>query len=83
MKLKRSFTVLLTLAFISGVAFAQASKQELNDQFWEAVRQGDLAAVTALLDKGADVNALIEQFGDYLDVALANSLVELVIKFLL
>ena len=57
MKLKRSFTVLLTLAFISGVAFAQASKQELNDQFWEAVRQGDLAAVTALLDKGADVNA--------------------------
>ncbi|HWP56237.1 MAG TPA: ankyrin repeat domain-containing protein [Pyrinomonadaceae bacterium] len=57
MKLKRSFTVLLSLAFISSVAFAQASKQELNDQFWEAVRQGDLAAVTALLDKGADVNA--------------------------
>src|SRR4249919_3789528 len=57
MKLKRSFTVLLTLAFISSVALAQASKQELNDQFYEAVRQGNLAAVTALLDKGADVNA--------------------------
>jgi ankyrin repeat protein len=32
-------------------------KQELNDQFYEAVRKGDAAAVTALLDKGADVNA--------------------------
>lgn len=33
------------------------SKQELNDQLFEAVRKGDAAAVTALLDKGADVNA--------------------------
>jgi len=57
MKLKRSFTVLLALAFSSSIAFAQTSKQELNDQFYEAVRRGDLAAVTALLDKGADVNA--------------------------
>jgi ankyrin repeat protein/uncharacterized protein DUF3471 len=32
-------------------------KQELNDQLFEAVRKGDAAAVTALLDKGADVNA--------------------------
>lgn len=32
-------------------------KQELNDQLFEAVRKGDVAAVTALLDKGADVNA--------------------------
>jgi ankyrin repeat protein len=29
----------------------------LNDQFFEAVRKGDAAAVTAALDKGADVNA--------------------------
>ena len=36
---------------------AQDPKQELNDQFYEAVRKGDAAAVTALLDKGADVNA--------------------------
>ena len=56
MKLKRSFTVLLTLAFISSVAFAQTSKQELNDQFYEAVRQGDVKAVTKLLDQGVDVN---------------------------
>ena len=35
----------------------QNPKQELNDQLWEAARKGDAAAVTALLDKGADVNA--------------------------
>lgn len=34
-----------------------ASKQELNDQLYEAVRKGDAAAVTAALDRGADVNA--------------------------
>lgn len=33
------------------------SKQELNDQLYEAVRKGDVAAVTSLLDRGADVNA--------------------------
>jgi len=33
------------------------NKQELNDQLFEAVRKGDAAAVTAALDKGADVNA--------------------------
>ena len=32
-------------------------KQELNDQLFEAVRKGDAVAVTAALDKGADVNA--------------------------
>jgi hypothetical protein len=35
----------------------QMSKQELNDQLFEAVRKGDAAGVTAALDKGADVNA--------------------------
>jgi len=57
MKLSHVFTVLLTILLISNAAFAQNRKQELNHQFWEAVRKGDLAAVTALLDKGADVNA--------------------------
>lgn len=57
MKLRHAFTVLLSFLLISNAAFAQTSKQELNEQFWEAVRKGDLAAVTALLDKGADVNA--------------------------
>ena len=40
--------------------FQQATpdpKQALNDQLYEAVRKGDVVAVTAALDKGADVNA--------------------------
>lgn len=36
---------------------AQDPKQALNDQLFEAARKGDATAVTALLDKGADVNA--------------------------
>lgn len=38
------------------LAEAQDPKQALNDQFFEAVRNGDAATVTALLDKGVDVN---------------------------
>ncbi|MCM3905849.1 MAG: ankyrin repeat domain-containing protein [Pyrinomonadaceae bacterium] len=51
--------ILLILAplFISPPALAQNAQQELNDQMWEAVRKGDVTLVTALLDKGADVNA--------------------------
>ena len=45
---------LLTLFFPQA---ATNPKQELNDQLFEAVRKGDVAAVTAALDKGADVNA--------------------------
>ncbi|HKY42361.1 MAG TPA: ankyrin repeat domain-containing protein [Pyrinomonadaceae bacterium] len=33
------------------------SKDQLNEQLFEAVRKGDAAAVTAALDRGADVNA--------------------------
>ena len=35
----------------------KSSQQELNDQFFEAVRKGDVPAVNATLEKGADVNA--------------------------
>ncbi|MCM3869666.1 MAG: ankyrin repeat domain-containing protein [Pyrinomonadaceae bacterium] len=49
--------LVLALLFISSPAPAQNAQQELNDQMWEAVRKGDVALVTALLDKGADVNA--------------------------
>ena len=38
-------------------AIAQGTRQELNDQLWEAARKGDAVAVKSLLDKGADVNA--------------------------
>src|SRR5687767_12132789 len=46
--------LLLTLLFAQTPA---PSKQEMNDQLFEAVRKGDAAAVTAALDRGADVNA--------------------------
>lgn len=49
----QKFFLLSLLALL----FTQDTKQELNDQLFEAVRKGDAAAVTALLDKGADVNA--------------------------
>ncbi|MFN2493941.1 MAG: ankyrin repeat domain-containing protein [Pyrinomonadaceae bacterium] len=52
------FTILLLVAAVfHASALGQNSKQELNDQLWEAARKGDAAAVAALLDKGADVNA--------------------------
>jgi hypothetical protein len=57
MSVRYLFAFLLTLFFGSVLAFGQNSKQELNDQLFEAVRRGDAPAVTALLDKGADVNA--------------------------
>ncbi len=57
MSLRYPVPCVLVLLFILLPAFGQNSKQELNDQFWEAVRRGDAPAVTALLDKGADVNA--------------------------
>ena len=49
--------LLLAMLVFSFPAPAQDPKQALNDQLWAAARQGDAAAVAALLDKGADVNA--------------------------
>ena len=57
MNLKTTVLFLFMLLLIPAATFAQESKQQLNDQLWEAARGGDAAAVTALLDKGADVNA--------------------------
>jgi outer membrane protein assembly factor BamB len=48
-----TFGGLLLLALVP--ATQQAGP--LNEQLWEAARKGDAAAVKALLDKGADVNA--------------------------
>jgi ankyrin repeat protein len=48
------------LFLLAGLLFFQTatpSKQELNDQLYEAVRKGDVAAVKSALDRGADVNA--------------------------
>jgi ankyrin repeat protein len=48
---------LLSLTSLLFLQTAAPSKQELNDQLYEAVRKGDVAGVTAALDRGADVNA--------------------------
>lgn len=52
----KKITPLLIAVLLTPLVTAQ-TKQELNDQMFEAVRAGDAAKVTALLDKGADVNA--------------------------
>lgn len=49
--------LLLSLVVVLPLQTATNPKQELNDQLFEAVRKGDVAAVTAALDHGADVNA--------------------------
>ena len=48
---------LFSLAGLLFLQTAAPSKQELNDQLYEDVRKGDVAGVTAALDRGADVNA--------------------------
>ncbi len=52
----RSAAALLPLVLLlAHVAAAQTNA--INEQLWEAARTGDAATVTALLTKGADVNA--------------------------
>jgi hypothetical protein len=59
MLLSKVYFGVLLFSFFAGLSLQTAtpSKQDLNDQLFEAVRKGDAAAVTAVLDKGADVNA--------------------------
>ena len=73
---------LLTSLWCSLIVVGQTSKQELNDQLYEAVRRGDPAAVTALLDKGADVNAKFRYGATALFKAAERGNVE-VVKILL
>lgn len=49
--------ILYSLMALLPLQTATVSKQELNDQLYEAVRKGDVAAATKALDSGADVNA--------------------------
>lgn len=53
----KAILLIFLLLLAATPALAQDAKQQLNDQMYEAVRRGDAASVTALLDKGADVNA--------------------------
>ncbi len=57
MKLRTLALPLFVLLTFPLATLAQDNKQQLNDKLWEAARGGDAAAVTALLEKGADVNA--------------------------
>lgn len=57
MSIRRIFALHALVIVLAFSASAQDAKQALNDQLWEAARKGDAAAVTSLLDKGADVNA--------------------------
>ena len=57
MKPRQLFLLPFMLLLAPLAVRAQNPKQELNDQLFEATRKGDALAVTALLDKGADVNA--------------------------
>lgn len=58
MKLKRLLPLLAALFLAAPLALArQDAKQQLNDQLWEGARVGDVAAVRAALDKGAEVDA--------------------------
>jgi hypothetical protein len=52
-------TKLFLFSFLALVPQQPASNanQALNDEFFEAVRKGDVVAVKAALDRGADVNA--------------------------
>jgi hypothetical protein len=57
MKFRRTLLASTLALLLPALAPAQDAKQQLNDQLYEAVRAGDAAAVRALLDRGADVNA--------------------------
>src|ERR1041384_1499101 len=48
---------LLSLLALLPQQQATNSTQALNDELFEAVRKGDVAAASAALDRGADVNA--------------------------
>jgi len=51
------FSLVALLPLQTATQTSPDPKQALNDQLFEAVRKGDLAAATAALDHGADVNA--------------------------
>lgn len=71
--------ILLLFILIFPLAIrAQDTKPALNDQLWEAARKGDAAAVKALLDKGADVNAKFRYGATALSYAADKGHVEVV-----
>jgi outer membrane protein assembly factor BamB len=47
----------ITMALVGWAAASAAAADEKRDALWAAVRNGDVKAIQAALDKGADVNA--------------------------
>ncbi|HKR61772.1 MAG TPA: ankyrin repeat domain-containing protein [Pyrinomonadaceae bacterium] len=82
MTLRRLVVPLLLVFLASLPVAAQVANQALNEEMWEAARKGDAAAVAALLDKGADVNAKFRYGATALFKAAERGNVE-VVKLLL
>ena len=57
MTVRQVFILPTLLLLTSFGTLAQTPNKELSDQLFEAARRGDAAAVTALIEKGADVNS--------------------------
>src|SRR3712207_2495053 len=61
MQTRRATFPLLLLLLLLAASGARAQNadaaQSVNEKLWEAARSGDAAAVRALLERGADVNA--------------------------
>lgn len=75
---RQRIILLLIILMFPLATSAQDAKQALNDQLWEAARKGDAAAVKALLDKGADVNAKFRYGATALSYASDKGHVEVV-----
>jgi len=72
---------ILILPLLAGSATASDAKIEKRDALWAAVRAGDVKAVKAAIDKGADVNAKSEIGVSSLWIAASKGKVD-VIEFL-
>ena len=76
--LRRNLTLFLAVLFLTPALAAQ----ELKKQFWEAARKGDAETITALLEKGVDVNTPFRYSATALSFACDRGHVE-VVKVLL
>src|SRR5262245_17788386 len=74
---------LLALGFLVVLAGSLSAKDDKRDSLWAAVRSGDVKAIEAALDKGADVNAKNEMGVSALWIAAGKAkpeVIELLVK---
>lgn len=76
--LRKGLTLFVAVLFLTPALAAQ----ELKKQFWEAARKGDAETITALLEKGVDVNTPFRYSATALSFACDRGHVE-VVKVLL